>query len=326
VVTEAVLHALPYSTGYGATQVDRDHPIGHGTPYFDYTYSRDWSFHLANSGRLNNEGFRASQDYGPDSGGLLVVGNSFVQADAMPPASAMTERIGALLHRKAFAVARDGFSLADYLVAARWAIGRFDVHTVLILLTTEDLSHSCVPTSGQYYLSMQGERVSLEQVARPPPSRLKALLNRSSLFRYLFDNLHAPANWVKGWRRTDPGPGPEPAAARAAARGCATSEFETAATRFLLDSFRELGSGTATRVVFVLAPDYYQRHTVLGAYRDVDAFADRAAREGFEVTRLGVAFEAAERAGVKLSLLPIDRHWSAAANEVAAQAVAALLR
>jgi len=111
-----------------------------------------------------------------------------------------------------------------------------------------------------------------------------------------------------------------------ATRGCATPEFETAATRFLLDSFHELQTRKAVRLVFVLAPDYFQRHTVFGAYRDVDAFAARAAQEGFEVARLGEAFAAAERAGVKLDMAPIDRHWSAAGSEVAAQAVAAYLR
>jgi hypothetical protein len=324
VVTEAALHALPYSTGYGASQVDSDHPIGHGTPDFGYTYSRDWSFHLANSGRLNNEGFRASRDYQPDPQALAVVGNSFVQADAVLPASAMTERIGALLQRSAFAVGGDGFSIADYAVAARWAIDRFEVHTVLVLLTTEDLIHSCVPRSGQYYLSMHNRQIALEQVPRPPPSPLKQLLNRSSLFRYLFDNLHAPDNWVRGWRRTEPTA--QPAAPSPAPRGCATAEFQNAASGYLLNSFRQMSQRDSARIVFILAPDYRQRHAVFGVYRDVDAFADRALQEGFEVIRLKAAFEAAERAGMSVDLVPIDRHWSAAGNEVAARAVAATLR
>ena len=303
-----MLHALPYSTGYGVTQVDADHPLGHGTPNFSYTYSRDWSFHLANSGRLNSEGFRASYDYRPDPQGLAVIGNSFVQADAVLPPNSMTERLGALLRRSAFAVGNDGFSVADYSVAARWAMERFEVHTVLVLLTTEDLSHSCVPRSGQYYLKMRDGELALTQVPRPPASRLKRLLNRSSLFRYVFDNLHFPANWTKGWRRDTPDPQPANAAAAVVARGCATPEFETAATGYLLNSFRELQTRNAARIVFILAPDYFQRHTVLGAFRDVDAFAQRAQQEGFEVIRLGGQFEAAERAGVKISLAPIDRH------------------
>ena len=324
VAAELVLHALPYSTGYGATQVDSEHPIGHGTPYLAYTYSRDWSFHLANSGTLNNEGFRASRDYRPDDGGLGVVGNSFVQSDAVLPSHTMTERVGALLGRSAFSVGGDGFSIADYSVAARWAIERFGVHTVLVLLTTEDLSHSCVPRSGQYYLSVHSGQMALEQVPLPPPSSLKRLLNRSSLFRYLFDNLHVPYNWSRGWRRNDPSP--QPVSAGPPARGCATESFETAATEFLLNSFRELQRRDAARIVFILAPDYHQQHAVFGVYRDVDAFADRAQQEGFELIRLKEAFEAAERAGTKVDLVPIDRHWSAAGNEVAARAVAAGLR
>lgn len=324
VLTEAALHALPYSKGYGATQVDSDHPIGHGTPNFRYTYSRDWSFHLANSGTLNNEGFRASRDYRPDPQGVAVVGNSFVQADAVLPANAMTERIGALLHRNAFAIGGDGFSIADYAVAAHWAVDRFDVHTLLILLTTEDLIHSCVPRSGQHYLSMQNGQIVLQQVPRSPPSRLKQLLNRSALFRYLFDNLHAPDNWVRGWRRNESST--QPAAAGPAPRGCATPEFQSAATEYLLNSFRELQQRNAAHIIFILAPDYHQRHAVFGIYRDVDAFADRAQQEGFEVIRLRAAFEEAGRRGTKLDLAPIDRHWSAAGNEVAAQAIVSSLR
>jgi hypothetical protein len=323
IAAEVVLHALPHSTGYSVMQVDSEHPIRHGTPYFHYTYSRDWSFHLANSGTLNNEGFRASHDYRPDTRGVAVVGNSFVQSDAVAPTHNMTERVGELLGRSAIAIGGDGFSMADYSIAARWTIEKFGVHTVLVLLTTEDLSRSCTPKSGQYYLGMRDGQLAFEQVPRAPPSRLKNLLNRSSLFRYLFDNLHFPDNWVRGWRRNDPDP--QPAAEGPPARGCDSREFETAATEFLLTSFRELQTRNAARIVFILAPDYHQQHAVFGIYRDVDAFADRAQLEGFEVIRLKEAFETAERAGTKIDLAPMDRHWSAAGNEVAARAVAGKL-
>lgn len=330
VAAELVLHALPYSTGYRNTQVDEQQPIGHGTPYFHYTYSRDWSFHLANSGRLNNEGWRASYEYRDDPQGLAVVGNSFVQADAIVPSRAMPERIGALLGRRAFAIGSDGATLADYFSAARWTVEHFGVHTVLVLLTTEDLIHSCTRRPGQYYLQSRGGQLTLQLVSRPPASRWKQLLNSSSLFRYTFDNLHVTANWIKGWRRDAPDfdSEPEPAAptVRSGQRGCASAEFEAAATRFLLSSFGELQARDSARIIFILAPDYRQQHTVFGAFRDVDRFAEDAAKAGFEVVPLRTAFETAERAGVKLTLVPIDHHWTAAANEVAAQAVAGYLR
>ena len=77
---ELVLDAFPVSTGYRLGAVNESHPIPLGEPHFRYTYSRDWNFHLHNSGTLNNYGLRASYDYRPDPRAVVVVGNSFVQA------------------------------------------------------------------------------------------------------------------------------------------------------------------------------------------------------------------------------------------------------
>jgi len=341
---EILLHALPYSTGYGALGINPEHPIALGTAHRRYTYSRDWTFHFANSGVLNAAGFRASFDYVPDPDALVVIGNSFVQADALRPDLRMTEQLGSRLQRKAYALGIDGFSLADYLAASRWAVQRFHTRTVLVLLTTEDLVRSCQRRPGQHYLRFKEGIVSLELIDRPDPSLAKRALNRSSLFRYLFDNLHAPGNWAKGWRHEDhsapvtplvpkaapvgpPGEGqPDEQPAPAAPSGCASAQFQQAATSYLLQAFRELEQTSGTEVIFILAPDYFQKHTArsgtLGSFRDVDAFANDASRSGFEVVSLGEAFSAATRSGTPLSLMPIDRHWNAAANRIAARTVA----
>src|SRR5262249_10592243 len=125
VLMELILHGLPYSTGYGTLAINAHQPVMLGTPHRHYTYSRDCSFHFANSGVLNNEGFRAPYDYVADPAALVVIGNSFVQADALIPDSRMTERLGAILQRRAYAVGIDGFSLVDYLAATDWAISKF---------------------------------------------------------------------------------------------------------------------------------------------------------------------------------------------------------
>jgi len=147
VLAELGLRLLPVSTGYGVGAVNSADPVARGTPLLRYVYSRDWSFHLANSGTLNNFGFRSSSDYLPDPRALVVVGNSYVQADALDPRDTLTERLGSILHRPAYAVGADGFSLADYLVASRWAGDTFGAGMVVVLLTNGDLSHSCRPSS-----------------------------------------------------------------------------------------------------------------------------------------------------------------------------------
>lgn len=321
ILAEGVLRLFPVSTGYDFGAVDMQDPVLRGTPFFHYTYSTDWSFHLRNAGALNNYGFRASIDYSPDPRALAVVGNSFVQADAIDPREAITERLGNLLRRPAYALGADGFSLADYLAAARWAGDTFRVHTVVILLTTGDLSHSCLPWPGKHNLRMVDGTASLSLTDRSAPSRAKRLLNDSSLFRYVFANLRATATWAKGWRRNDDGP-PDPDAA-GPTQGCSEAAFATAATQFLLASFREFETTHAARVIFVLAPGYRrEQHRAAGYSRDVDAFALRAEQEGFAVVHLEAEFAQALHSNVRLDFLPIDGHWTAAANAIAARKVA----
>ena len=318
---ELLLHGFPVSTGYDLGAVDAAHPIVHGEPHFRYTYSRDWNFRLENSGSLNNYGFRASYDYRPDPRSVTLVGNSFVQADALDPPDTIQERMATRLHRPVFGLGVDGFSLADYLEASRWASTTFDSRILLVLLTTGDLDHSCTQRSGQHYLRFDDGRISMSLVDRATPSGLKRWLNRSRLFRYLFDNLRLTGNWAKGWKRdrdASDAPSERPAIA-----GCADARFEAAATQFLLSSFRELETRRQACVVFLLAPGYRREQSLEpGEVRDVDRFADSAAHEDFEIVRLQPAFAEALDAGTRLDFLPIDGHWNSSAHAIAAQVAA----
>jgi hypothetical protein len=328
---ELLLHALPVSTGYGLIGVSAEQPILRGTARASYVYSKNWNFRLSNAGRLNNYGFRASYDYRPDARALLVVGNSYVAADALVPSQNMTERSSRLVGRPAYAIGVDGFSLADYLVAARWGARTFwprasaAPRVLLVLLTTGDLNHSCDPRDGEHYLRVGAGEVALALVPRPTPSRLKQWLNASMLFRYVFDNLRAPANWRRARRQAADEP-----ATRSDARppgACAAPGPAAQATAFLLDSFHEFETANAARVVFVLAPGYRREQNYApGATRDVDTFAERAAARGFQVVHLEAAFAHALRAGTRLDFMPIDAHWNATANAIAAAVVADSLR
>jgi hypothetical protein len=323
-LAELLLHALPVSTGYNLGGVDADHPVSRGAAYSRYTYSKDWSFHLENSGVLNNYGFRAAHDYVPDSRALILIGNSFIQADAVAPPDTIAERMAALLQRPAYGVGVDGYSLADYLEAARWAGEKFDARNFLVLLTTGDLAHSCMPRAGEHHLRFADGEISMALVERASPSRLKRWLNQSMLFRYLYDNLHAAANWSKGWRRADDAPwNPQ---ALHAVLGCTDEAFETAATRYLLRGFHDIESSRHAQVIFLLAPGYRREQLVdAGGVRDVDVFAQRAAEAGFTVVHLDDAFAPALTSGIRLDYWPIDGHWNATAHSIAAAAAASAL-
>jgi hypothetical protein len=233
----------------------------------------------------------------------------------------MTERLGVLLHRPAYAIGTDGSSLADYLVASRWAGDTFGARILVVLLTTGDLRHSCKPSQGKYYLKYAQGVITLSVVERGAPSLAKRLLNGSRLFRYVFDNLKVAANWQRGWRRDDDAPPDQDAIA--SMLGCTNAPFEEAATQFMLAAFHGLADAHHARVIFVLAPGYRrEQHIAAGGWRDIDEFELRAEREGFPVVRLESAFARALRSGVHLDFLPIDAHWSAAANAIAARTAA----
>jgi hypothetical protein len=323
---ELILHWLPVATGYDLGPVNDGNPIPRGSPHYHYTSSKDWSFHLVNSGSLNNYGFRSSRDYVRDPSALVVIGNSYVQADAIPPSAAMTERLGRLLHRPAYAVGVDGFALVDYLVAANWAVSEFGTQTLVILLTNGDVNHSCVARVGQHYLLRSGAGFTIALLPRPQPSAAKRMLNDSRLFRYLFANLQLAGNWGKGWRREDDpaaapkGSGPTPPKP---GLGCTDAAYAEAATQFLLQSFHGIETARNARIVFALAPGYRREQNVeAGGVRDVDLFARRAESDGFTVIRLDAAFAAALSAGLRVDYLPIDGHWNQVANELAAQVLA----
>ena len=117
--TELGLRVLPVATGYRPLPLNAANPVMRGTPFASYTYSVDWNFRLARSGTLNNAGFIAAWPYVNAGHNVLLVGNSYVAADAIDPernlAGVLSKRLDP--HR-VLALGVSGAALADYLALA----------------------------------------------------------------------------------------------------------------------------------------------------------------------------------------------------------------
>ena len=306
--TEVVLRALPVATGFHFLPVNAANPVLRGTPLASYSYSKDWNFRFARSGRLNDDGFIAEQPYGNAGPNVLLIGDSYVQAAAVDPAHNLGGLLGKRLDgHKVLALGESGGSLADYLAIADWGSKRYRPDAVMFLLVAGDILDAYQPHSGGHALVDTGGALENRRQDKPALSRVEAMMNRVMVFRYFFDNLGFTSRLptlrpaaVRRWL----GITPEGAARIERAGKFALARLQTIAPKrgllLLVDAKREPGIGE----------------------RDIDRFADLAERQGFQVLRLQEAFDRYQReTGLRLDLKPIDGHWNAQAQVVAAEAV-----
>ena len=79
-ICELLLRALPVNGGAYTADPDESWPASRLVPDSFYTFSDGWSLRNAHHGRINNFGYAAPFDYVPGSGGVVIIGDSFVQS------------------------------------------------------------------------------------------------------------------------------------------------------------------------------------------------------------------------------------------------------
>ena len=191
ILVEVALHFAPVATGYGYLPLNVGNPVLRGTPFARYTYSLGWNFREVTHGNLNNEGFIADRDYfDSEAGSVLIIGDSYVQAAPIPEA----QNLHAVMARKlqpveVIGLSRSGGSLPDYLAMARWGILKYHPVAVVFVIVTGDVADSVKLKPDGYYFRRTSAGLVQTRVDRPMLSPVKKALNRSKLFRYLYDNL-----------------------------------------------------------------------------------------------------------------------------------------
>ena len=311
--TELGLRTLPVATGYSNLPVNAANPVLRGTPGAKYIYSKGWNFRFAQSGTLNDDGYIGVSPSGSAKKKILLIGNSYVEAAAIDPERNLASLLGESLPQcEVLALAKSGDTLADYVARADWGVERYHPEAVVILLVENDVGHAYQPHQGGHYFAAQGDALEIRRDDWPGLAGLRKRIASLSVFRYLWDNLHLLVTLPKldfPARK-----------AGSASSGQDVARVELAA-QFALARLQD--SLAKSQVLFLIDA----KRAGAPGERDIDRFADLADGAGFQVLRLQDSFDNYQRAnGLWLDLRPIDAHWNAAGQTVAAKAAVPRIR
>lgn len=326
-VLEGVFRLLPVSTatanGYYTDPMILTYPAGHR-----FKMSTGWDLRNAQSLRANNAGFVADVDFVPDPKAVALIGDSHVEASALPAEQRPAAQLARLLppDRRVFAMGSPGTSLLDYAERVRLAAQRYDVQDMVILVDIGDLRQSLCG-SGQIAGPCIHGATGQPGIDRwPEPSMLKQWVRHSALAQYLFSQLKVapdrlwpalrglPASLLPGHRTA--------AAATATSSPPAGPDAQTLDLigRSFFDRIRPHVRGRLVIVIDRPVPGHESPGMPLA---DSDRFADLARAEGATVVDMAPVYAAhARQSSRSLAVGPYDGHHNALGVGLVAAAIA----
>jgi len=303
------------------------YPAGHS-----FTISTGWDLRNAQRLHVNNAGFAAELDFAPDPKAIALIGDSHIEASALPAEQRPAAQLARLLppDRRVFAMGSPGTSLLDYAERVRLVTQRYDVHDMVILVDVGDIRQSlcgsgqiagpCLdPTTGQPDVDR-----------RPEPSTLKQWVRHSALAQYLFSQLKIlpdrlwptlcglPATLLPGQRTAAHATPP-----RAAPAGPDGAILDRIGGTF----FERIRPYVRGRLVIVIDKPVPGRDTGGLPIADSDRFAAMARAKGAVVVDMAPAYAAqALQSPRSMAIGPYDGHHNAFGVAVVASAVAQALQ
>ena len=192
-VLEASLQVLPTATGF--QRANESFPIRHWKPNSSYVYSNGWNFRNPQSGRVNNYGFVNSKDYEPKGADVLVIGDSYVEAQQVLQNMTLHAVIEQESNLSTYAIGINDSQFADYINYMKYGLKEFQPEWLVIKLFATDLSYSFqnrLP-QGAYFVELDNGQLDIEiNPENLQQGGLRNLLKNSALLRYLFLNLRIP--------------------------------------------------------------------------------------------------------------------------------------
>ncbi|MDO9284726.1 MAG: hypothetical protein Q7U26_07495 [Aquabacterium sp.] len=328
---EGLFRLLPVSTAtasnYYSDPMILTYPAGHS-----FTVSTGWDLRNAQRLRVNNVGFAADLDFTPDPKAVALIGDSHVEASALPAKQRPAAQLAQLLpaDRRVFAMGCPGTSLLDYAERVRMAAQRYDVRDMVILVDVGDIRQSLCG-SGQINGPCLDPTTGQSRVDRlPPPSTLKQWMRHSALAQYLFSQLKIRPDRLWPTLRGLPAtllPGQRTVVHAAPARAEPAGPDSAILDRIGITFFERIRPYVRGRLVIVIDKPVPGRDTAGLPIADSDRFAALARAEGATVVDMAPAYAAqALKSARSMAIGPYDGHHNALGVAVVAGTVAQALQ
>ena len=197
---ELLLRLLPVSTAT-MTGYYKDPDLLTYPPRHRFTVATGWDLRNVQHLQANNWGFVAERDFVPDPQAVALIGDSYVEASMLDlpqrPAAQLEAQLGG---RAVYAMGSPGTALLDYAQVMRFAVERFQVRDVVLLLEAYDARQALCGSGNVHSRCLDPRDLSPSLERRAAPDGLKMLARHSALAQYLVSQLKLSATGL--WRTT----------------------------------------------------------------------------------------------------------------------------
>lgn len=316
---ELVLQLLPVSTatqtGYYIDPVILTYPAGHS-----FQLSAGWDLQHAQRLQANSLGFVARRDFQPDNRAVALIGDSHIEASALPPEQRPDAMLETALggQRLVFGMGSPGTSLLDYAERVRFAATELRVQDFVLLIVPGDIRQSLCGSGQIAGPCMDTGTGEVRSELQPTPSALKQVMRHSALAQYLFSQLkislnEAPAAMLALPRQIIPGQHTKmpaaPSSAPAAGDDAVLSARVDSIAQLFFERVRPYVKG---RMLLVLDRPFRPELGRPEFEDDTDRFIAIARAHGIDVLDMASAYaEHARTSQLLLAVSPQDQHHNA---------------
>lgn len=310
---EVAFRLLPVSTatrtGYEMHPHLLTYPAGHC-----FTTATGWDLRNAQKNCANNLGFIADHDFKPDSEAVALIGDSFIEANMLPPqdrlAAQLEKRLGG---KSVYAFGGPGSSLLDYAERMKFAASRLGLRTFVVVVTRFDVREALCGSGNIHAVCFDPASQQVRLETQPPPGMLKRIVRESALAQYLFSQLKVNVGSLAKnlGRKADSGPVQR-----------STSDSAPALQSVVKLFFAEIAKIEGGRFYFVLEPPLPGATPPRPQLTESDLFragAMAAQARIIDASRRFAEFSATTH--LHLEVGPYDKHWNRAAVALIADAI-----